>query len=92
MFRLISDVPPSIELAFERSMVCIAAITSLGQNANATFQYVGSTIGSTDNPPLKKLHEALEKYHAENKAYPVIRPEGTLEIFGVMVGLVRKTA
>jgi repressor LexA len=26
----------------------------------------------------------------ENKAYPVIRPEGTLEVFGVMVGLVRK--
>jgi repressor LexA len=26
----------------------------------------------------------------ENKGYPVIRPEGTLEIFGVMVGLVRK--
>ena len=26
----------------------------------------------------------------ENKAYPVIRPEGNLEIFGVMVGLVRK--
>ena len=26
----------------------------------------------------------------ENKAYPVIRPEGVLEIFGVMVGLVRK--
>ncbi|MDE2004810.1 MAG: LexA family transcriptional regulator, partial [Betaproteobacteria bacterium] len=26
----------------------------------------------------------------ENPAYPVIRPEGTLEIFGVMVGLVRK--
>ena len=26
----------------------------------------------------------------ENKAYPVIRPEGSLEIFGVMVGLVRK--
>jgi repressor LexA len=26
----------------------------------------------------------------ENKAYPVIRPEGDLEIFGVMVGLVRK--
>jgi SOS regulatory protein LexA len=26
----------------------------------------------------------------ENKAFPVIRPEGTLEIFGVMVGLVRK--
>jgi SOS-response transcriptional repressor LexA len=28
----------------------------------------------------------------ENKAYPVIRTEGALEIFGVMVGLVRKTA
>jgi SOS regulatory protein LexA len=27
---------------------------------------------------------------AENKAYPVIRPEGELEIFGVVVGLVRK--
>jgi repressor LexA len=26
----------------------------------------------------------------ENKAYPMIRPEGALEIFGVMVGLVRK--
>jgi repressor LexA len=28
----------------------------------------------------------------ENKAYPIIRPEGALEIFGVMVGLVRKSA
>ena len=26
----------------------------------------------------------------ENMAYPVIRPEGALEVFGVMVGLVRK--
>jgi len=26
----------------------------------------------------------------ENRAFPVIRPEGDLEIFGVMVGLVRK--
>jgi len=26
----------------------------------------------------------------ENKAYPVIRPDGALEIFGIMVGLVRK--
>ncbi|MGH8801934.1 MAG: LexA family protein, partial [Casimicrobiaceae bacterium] len=26
----------------------------------------------------------------ENRAYPVLRPEGALEIFGVMVGLVRK--
>ncbi len=28
----------------------------------------------------------------ENSAYPVIRPEGALEIFGVMVGLVRKSS
>jgi SOS-response transcriptional repressor LexA len=26
-----------------------------------------------------------------NKAYPVIRPRGRLEIFGVMAGLVRRT-
>ena len=26
----------------------------------------------------------------ENKAYPVIRPKGKLEIFGVLVGLFRK--
>lgn len=26
----------------------------------------------------------------ENKAYPVIRPKGTLEVFGVVVGLFRK--
>ncbi len=26
----------------------------------------------------------------ENKAYPVIRPKGDLEIFGVVVGLFRK--
>ena len=26
-----------------------------------------------------------------NKAYPVIRPKGRLEIFGVMAGLVRRT-
>ncbi len=41
---------------------------------------------------LKRLD--LENGHfilrPENKAYPVIRPEGALEIFGVMVGLVRK--
>jgi repressor LexA len=26
-----------------------------------------------------------------NKAYPVIRPRGRMEIFGVMAGLVRRT-
>ena len=41
---------------------------------------------------LKRLDLEAGKFvlRAENKAYPVIRPEGALEIFGVMVGLVRK--
>lgn len=40
--------------------------------------------------------KTLDKEHGHfilrpaNSAYPVIRPQGTLEIFGVMVGLVRK--
>ena len=41
---------------------------------------------------LKRLDLESGRFvlRAENKAYPVIRPEGTLEVFGVMVGLVRK--
>ncbi len=41
---------------------------------------------------LKRLAQEGERFvlKAENKAYPTIRPEGALEIFGVMVGLVRK--
>jgi SOS regulatory protein LexA len=41
---------------------------------------------------LKRLDLERERFvlRPENKAYPVIRPEGALEIFGVMVGLVRK--
>ncbi|MFO1398969.1 MAG: LexA family transcriptional regulator [Burkholderiales bacterium] len=41
---------------------------------------------------LKRLDLEAGKFvlKPENKAYPVIRPEGALEIFGVMVGLVRK--
>jgi SOS regulatory protein LexA len=41
---------------------------------------------------LKRLEQEQGRFvlKAENKAYPVIRPEGSLEIFGVMVGLVRK--
>jgi repressor LexA len=41
---------------------------------------------------LKRLDLERGKFilRPENKAYPVIRPEGALEIFGVMVGLVRK--
>jgi repressor LexA len=43
---------------------------------------------------LKRLDVERGRFvlRPENPAYPVIRPEGTLEIFGVMVGLVRKTA
>ena len=41
---------------------------------------------------LKEL--AMEKgqfvLKPHNKAYPVIRPQGTLEIYGVMVGLARR--
>lgn len=41
---------------------------------------------------LKRLDLEAGKFilRAENKAYAPIRPEGELEIFGVMVGLVRK--
>ena len=41
---------------------------------------------------LKRLDVDRGQYilRAENKAYAPIRPEGSLEIFGVMVGLVRK--
>ena len=41
---------------------------------------------------LKRLEMEQGRFvlRAENKAYPLIRPEGALEIFGVMVGLVRK--
>jgi len=41
---------------------------------------------------LKRLDMEAGKFilRAENKAYAPIRPEGALEIFGVMVGLVRK--
>ena len=41
---------------------------------------------------LKRLDLEDGKFvlRPENKAYAVIRPEGALEIFGIMVGLVRK--
>jgi repressor LexA len=41
---------------------------------------------------LKRLDVERGQFvlRAENKAYAPIRPEGALEIFGVMVGLVRK--
>lgn len=41
---------------------------------------------------LKRLHKERGRFvlKPENKAYPVIRPKGELEIFGVVVGLFRK--
>jgi pilus assembly protein Flp/PilA len=44
------DGPTAVEYAVMLALiivVCIAAITTLGQNANKTFQSVGTTIGST---------------------------------------------
>jgi len=41
---------------------------------------------------LKTLDKERGQYilRPANAAYPVIRPQGTLEIFGVLVGLIRK--
>ncbi len=41
---------------------------------------------------LKTLDKERGKFilRPENPAYPLIRPQGTLEIFGVLIGLIRK--
>ena len=41
---------------------------------------------------LKTLDKERGKFilRPENPAYPVIRPQGTLEIFGILIGLIRK--
>jgi pilus assembly protein Flp/PilA len=44
------DGPTAVEYAVMLALiivVCITAITTLGQNANATFNNVGAAIGST---------------------------------------------
>ena len=46
------DGPTAVEYAVMLALiivVCIAAITTLGQNANKTFTSVGNTIGSTSS-------------------------------------------
>jgi pilus assembly protein Flp/PilA len=46
------DGPTAVEYAVMLALiivVCIAAITTLGQNANKTFQSVGTSIGSTSS-------------------------------------------
>ena len=59
----------------------------------ATAQKGEIVVAIVDNQfTLKRLDVERGEFllRAENKAYPPIRPEGSLEIFGVMVGLVRK--
>ena len=44
------DGPTAVEYAVMLALiivVCIAAITAIGTNANSTFSRVGSTLGST---------------------------------------------
>ena len=46
------DGPTAVEYAVMLALiivVCIAAITTLGQNANKTFGSVGNTIGTTSS-------------------------------------------
>ncbi len=60
-------------------VVSIAAITTLGTNANATFQYVGDAIRPPGPGPvgptpqeirLKKLGDAFDAYSVEHGHYP----------------------
>ena len=49
-FLKAEDGPTAVEYAVMLALiivVCIAAITTLGQNANTTFTSVGTAIGST---------------------------------------------
>ena len=49
-FLKAEDGPTAVEYAVMLALiivVCIAAITTLGQNANSTFTSVGNTIGTS---------------------------------------------
>jgi pilus assembly protein Flp/PilA len=51
-FLVKEDGPTAVEYAVMLALiivVCIAAITTLGKNANTTFSTVGTTIGSTSS-------------------------------------------
>jgi pilus assembly protein Flp/PilA len=51
-FLKAEDGPTAVEYAVMLALiivVCIAAITALGSNANATFTTVGTAIGSTSS-------------------------------------------
>jgi pilus assembly protein Flp/PilA len=49
-FLRAEDGPTAVEYAVMLALiivVCIAAISALGSNANNTFNYVGNTVGTT---------------------------------------------
>jgi pilus assembly protein Flp/PilA len=51
-FLVREDGPTAVEYAVMLALiivVCLAAITTLGQNANSTFTTVGSSIGSASS-------------------------------------------
>jgi pilus assembly protein Flp/PilA len=51
-FLMKEDGPTAVEYAVMLALiivVCISAVTTLGNNAKATFQHVGNTIGSTSS-------------------------------------------
>ena len=48
-FLKVEDGPTAVEYAVMLALiivVCIAAVTTLGSNANSTFSFVGSAIGT----------------------------------------------
>jgi repressor LexA len=65
------------------------AVVERRKNANVGEQVVAVV---DDQFTLKTLGRDQEGYHliAANPEYPVMRPNGKLEIFGVVVGLVRR--
>ncbi len=53
--------------------VSLGAITTIGARVSATFQTVGNMLGGGKDPAeqhLKKLAEAMEKYHQDKGSYP----------------------
>jgi hypothetical protein len=55
------------------ALVCITAITTLGTNANATFQTVGAQIGGVENvekAQLEPIAAALDRYHKQHGHFP----------------------
>ena len=59
---------------------------------SATSAKIGEIVAIADDEfTLKRLHKERGRIvlKPENKAYPVIRPKGDLEIFGVVVGQFR---